>query len=879
MSSFIPKSHKNLFLKTILVFIIIVNSAFSSTINNNLKVDTNLLKFQDSIHHTEKVFLHFDKPYYSSGDQMWYKVYLVNADSNRPRAISKIVYVELINPANKIVISRKIKIENGGGEGEFYLPKRLNAGAYTIRAYTNFIRNFDESYFFIKKVHIGSTSTLINKETSSLKSAPKKKLDLSPLGLKPSIQFFPEGGYIVNDQLSKIGLKALDIYGKGIDVSGSIVDNTGIEILNFNTLKFGLGTFRFTPKKGRSYKALIQYQGKNYNYDLPEALNRGVTMHVSERTNNYQIHLQSSLFEGVDQLILIGLQNGSIVNVAELKGKKDRGLIKVPKATLKQGIVQFTILDKTEKPLCERLVFVETERSGPKVNIMADKKEYAKRELVELDFEIDSMAQTNMSLAVTDIAVVEPDVYGLDIRSHLLLNSELKGEIEQPGYYFDPKNKDSKEMLDLLMMTQGWRQFLWNHSGNDRINEDQTKYDHETGIRIKGIVKNKSYPEKTASAEVSLTYTNKDEFVQEKTISSKNGKFQFGDYQFSDSTSVILQAKNYKIKKKGSKKLTTDYSISLDTFSVHPIRSNPFYLNNENNLEKDNEHVDNDYKIRSKMVHLNSVIPFDDNAEKLEEITLKHIRERKKIKEKFKNRQTIYGQPTYRIDFDEIQTTIGTINVIAAMRGKVPGLRMSGNIDNPISQVNFVGGEAGNRSNGAPGKAAKVSRAKPVISRNYGLSIRGGRVPPLILVNNFEVQDFSSVLAEEVSFVDILSPARSAIYGSRGMGGVISIHTKRGHENSDIENKKRSGIINFIHPGYYKARKFYEPNYKVEKPEHKKFDYRSTIYWNPILKLDEKGKAKVSFYAADIPTTYRVELQGITTDGSPIINEVYVDVK
>ena len=111
------------------------------------------------------------------------------------------------------------------------------------------------------------------------------------------------------------------------------------------------------------------------------------------------------------------------------------------------------------------------------------------------------------------------------------------------------------------------------------------------------------------------------------------------------------------------------------------------------------------------------------------------------------------------------------------------------------------------------------------------------------------------------------------------MGGVINIHTKRGNESTANLKKGRRGIINFMHPGYYKARKFYEANYKVEKPEHRKFDYRSTIYWNPILKLDEKRKAKISFYAADIPTTYRIELQGITTDGFPIVNEVYVDVK
>jgi len=882
MSLSLFETRKNLFL--ILGLFLFISSVFANTFDKNSKSNTTFSKLQDSISHTEKVYLHFDKPYYSSGDQMWYKVYLVSADSNRPNAISKIVYVELINPVNKIVISRKIKIENGGGEGEFYLPKRLNAGEYTVRAYTNFMRNFDEAYFFIKKIPIGSTSALITNETSSLKNTPEKKLDLAPVDLKPDLQFFPEGGYMVTSQTSKIGLKAVNIYGKGIDVSGSIVDNTGNEIVNFNTLKFGLGNFKLTPKKGKSYKALIQYKGQNYTYEIQDALDKGITMNVIERKNSYQVYLQSSLPEGVDQLALTGLQNGKIVNVARLIGSKKRGIINVPKSTLQQGIVQFTILDKTEKPLCERLVFVETELPEHKVTVVSTKAEFNKRELIELDFEIDPRTKTNMSLAVTDISVVEPDIYNLDIRSHLLLNSELKGEIEQPGYYFQSKDADRKKMLDLLMMTHGWRQFLWNHEDQ---NKNKKEYTHETGIRFKGVVKKESYYKKGVPVEISLTYNNGDELVHDETKTFDNGKFIFGDYLFKDSTSIIIQAKKYKIDKKTKLKKNNNpnmnYYIALDTFVAPALTIKQKYLAKQNKLNEDysdptNKPINRDYITRPKIVFLDSVNPFEGDFEELEEVTVTQRGIKKEVKEKFKNRQTIYGEPTYRIDFDEIQTTIGTNNVIAAMRGKVPGLRMSGNIDNPSSQINFVGGQGRSSGNGAPGKASKVSRAKPVISRNYGLTIRGGLVPPLILVNNFEVQDFSNILADEVSFVDILSPARSAMYGSRGMGGVINIHTKRGNE--DIDSKKeRNGIINFMHPGYYKAKKFYEPKYDVERPEHKKFDYRSTIYWNPTIKLDENGKSKVSFYAADIPTTYRIELQGITTDGFSIVNEIYVDVE
>jgi len=875
MKSIFNKSGTNLFLKVILVSTFLISSIISNAFNKKLKTHSDLFIFQDSIVYTEKVFLHFDKPYYSSGEIMWFKTYLISANTNKPDAKSKIVHVELIDNFNKIINSRTIKIEEGGGEGEFYLPKRLNSGEYTIRAYSNFMRNFDESYFFHKKINIENIKSLAHNQSILVK---KIALNYIPNNIKPDIQFFPEGGYLVNNKTSKVGFKAINSNGKSIVISGSILDSNNNEILTFKTLKFGLGKFELTPKKDVSYKVIISYKNNNYTYDLPQALNKGVTMKVTEQEDKYQVLLQSSLPRGVHRLTLTGLQNGKMVIVRQLIGGYKTGIIEIPKEHLNQGIVQFTISDKNQKPLCERLVFVETKASKSNVTITPTKTEYQKRELVELDLSIDSIFQANTSLTVTDISIVNHNLYGLDIKSYLLLNSELKGEIEQPGYYFDPKNKDRKETLDLLMMTQGWRQFLWNHSNNDQTKEDRKKYAHETGIRIKGIVKNKSNLEKTTLAEVSLIYMNKNELVEDKMWSRKNGQFQFGDYHFSDSTSVIIQAKNYKIKKrkkkKDTKKLIMDYSIVLDTFTPHPITSKFSYYNN---LEATHEVLGNDYLIRSKMVRLNAVIPFDDDSEKLDEIIVKHTRIKKEIKEKFKNRQTIYGTPTYRVDMDDIQT-FGTNNVMAALQGKVPGLRMGGNIDNPTSIISFVGGESSNRASSSPGRAARISRARPVVQRNYQLTVRGSSVPPLILLNNFEVQDFSTILAVDVSFVDILSPARSVIYGSRGMGGVISIHTKRGNEGIDKSKKDKSGIINFIHPGYYKARKFYEPNYKIKKPEHKNFDYRTTIYWNPTIELNNNGKTKISFYAADIETIYRIELQGISKNGIPIKKEVLIDV-
>lgn len=68
--------------------------------------------------------------------------------------------------------------------------------------------------------------------------------------------------------------------------------------------------------------------------------------------------------------------------------------------------------------------------------------------------------------------------------------------------------------------------------------------------------------------------------------------------------------------------------------------------------------------------------------------------------------------------------------------------------------------------------------------------------------------------------------------------------------------------------GYKKPEAFYQPKYEVpEELKAKKPDLRTTVYWNPDLRTDERGKATFSFYTADRKTTYDIILEGVSDDG------------
>lgn len=105
----------------------------------------------------EKVYLHFDKPYYAVGDTIWFKAYLT-VQEHMLSGISKIVYVDLITNRDSIVKSLRLPVINGVAAGNIVLPQlSFQEGNYHIRAYTNWMRNFDDAYFFTKNIMIGNT--------------------------------------------------------------------------------------------------------------------------------------------------------------------------------------------------------------------------------------------------------------------------------------------------------------------------------------------------------------------------------------------------------------------------------------------------------------------------------------------------------------------------------------------------------------------------------------------------------------------------------------------------------------------------------------------------------------------------------------------------
>jgi hypothetical protein len=110
--------------------------------------------------------------------------------------------------------------------------------------------------------------------------------------------------------------------------------------------------------------------------------------------------------------------------------------------------------------------------------------------------------------------------------------------------------------------------------------------------------------------------------------------------------------------------------------------------------------------------------------------------------------------------------------------------------------------------------------------------------------------DFSLIPANLVSRVEI--------YWTPGKWGIkkIAIYTEPNfpHDEKNFELYKVQG--------YTKAHVFHEPS-----KEHKEPDYRPTIYWNPSIDTGPDGKASLSFTSSDVDGTYKVTIEGATSQG------------
>lgn len=393
----------------------------------------------------ERLYVHTDKNIYIAGEIVWFKIYELDTAHKRS-LISKVAYVEILDERNSSVVKAKIGLDEKGGDGSIELPLTLNSGYYTFRAYTNWMKNFGPESFFEKKI------TIVN---------PLKSIGNSdkPV-MHETVELFPEGGNLVNGIRSQVAFKITGADGNGTDGRGYLLNEKNDTLLRFSPYKFGLGSFDFIPDVNHAYKAIVIFNDTRITAkSLPLIYKEGYVMHAEEEDQKVKVTVQSNTVSDHPEMFLI-VQNHSVIKAAKQNVLSNgTASFLIDESELGPGISQFTIFNSERQPVCERLFFIPP----PNKNILettASKEVYSNRDKVLLNIVSPSSSAANLSLSVYQLDSLQTEDAS-DITSYVWLESELAGEVENPGYYLSAPTNNVKKAADLLMLTQGWRRFDW----------------------------------------------------------------------------------------------------------------------------------------------------------------------------------------------------------------------------------------------------------------------------------------------------------------------------------------------------------------------------------------------------------------------------------
>ncbi len=811
------------FLLGLFCFLLVCSFSF---IQHNGPVElilTNLDSYSNN-YSPSKIYLQTDRPMYALEDTVWFKVYTIDATKHTPQIKSEIIYVDILDSNGTKVEGKKLYTQHLSAASDFFIGREWIPGRYKIRAYTRYMLNQDQEFIYHKDIQIVDINKTYDEIFVSSDTEVLDPSSATPLSLV--LKFFPEGGDLVAGINSRVAIKVENCPPDFDKLSGTIEDITGDQVIPFKIFEKGYGLATFTPSAGKKYIAKLDNDPKQY--ELPEVKAEGFNITAFNKPNSISFIISSSLTSGLSGGDVIIHSRGKILYHEKLGDiTTESHALQFDTKEMPSGVTQIIFFDQSGIPRSERLFFIDNELT--ETMIKTDKTTYKKREKVDLSLSVinSDLKAYDCSVSVFEKSNLEGAAFSSDnIKSWFLLNSDLRGKINDPSFYFEkPGDNKRAYMLDLVMMTHGWRRFTWEDMSQENFLPDFT-LTRELGFYVKGFTSNLIRKKKPLKSKVVLNFFDSD-LTQEEVVTGKDGQFEFGPYIIEDSLAVIVQARKYK---ENSDKDFVDENRKL-TLNIDP----PQFLSLEKPIFKEEGNFD--YAAYKAFVKTNKYSQslkdqYHDMEVMLSELVLTAKRKTKEEKmEKIVRDRSVYTNPSNRLILTD-RHKLSSRSVFDLLRD-IPGIIVNSSSINP------------------------------------SVSIRGGG-SILYLLDGFPVdaQLVNSLNVNDVLFVDVLKGPRAAIMGSRAGDGVIAIYT--GTDPDSKITRRSTGIVDVLIYGFDKNRQFYSPDYAKDVSSVYEPDVRSTLFWNPYVSLTGDEENTVTFFTGDNPGDYIITTEGLSEDGQPI---------
>lgn len=559
----------------------------------------------------EKIYIHFDRPFYNAGETIWFKAYLYN--KRLPSMLSDELYLQLRDKAGKIVEQKKYLISGATVSGDIKLGDSLQ-GYYSLVATTKAISFNSENFVYSKSIYIYSPVETIKNDT------PDTKLTL---------RFFPESGHLVDRIRTQVAFQASDISGNPLDITGVIKSDSVTVIAPFSSLHNGIGRFSFTPHINDSLFAEVEFKDHRYTFTLPKIEGSGVNIKITDGDSAKIFDItrsktDKSLFDSVR--LIVSMDNDTVFENTMNFGNEQKlsGILKTN--SIPSGILRFMILNNAGIPIAERLCFVNNKEYLIEPELVVVKRDTAKRMKNNFELIFPDTIQRSFSISVTDAGLQDfPDKE--NIISRLLLTSDLRGTVYDSWYYFSNDNEETKLALDNVMLTHGWTRYNWkkepqvNNPGRGKTN---------FLLGISGIVNDANTGIPVSEGMLALSLITDSSFQVINVPVNKSGQFHIDSLIFFGTAKIIYSYTN-----SNNKRIMVNLKIDADeTADIFNLQQEGKLLTGKNN---------NDYSEGIKRMPVNFSPVLDSKFKQLSTVFLKT-----KIKRPEDRMNEKYASPLFR---------------------------------------------------------------------------------------------------------------------------------------------------------------------------------------------------------------------------------------
>lgn len=650
-------------------------------------------------------------------------------------------------------------------------------------------------------------------------NAQKQYLYVPPMSKDYDVSFFPEGGHLQGNCMTRIAFKALNNDGLGEDIRGMVLDSRGDTIIaDFRSSHLGMGIISLICQPNLTYRVLCQNkEGKKKEFTLPDITNDALSLRADWRRGTLCVYLNRDTTKKINETLYLTIHCRGKVLYSK-RWDKTESLLPFPHESLPTGVLQIILTNKDNMPLSERLVFNINKADATTVKFKTNKKSYDRRELVKASVQVldenNNPLTAMLAVSVTDNGFIRQDT-SMNILSTLLLTSDIKGHIEAPAYYFVEKTPEKLEKLDLLMMTQGWSRYDVRQTllGNINTVGSEAEISQEIkGILYKGINLNKP----AENFPVTMFVPETENIVQTQT--KEDGSFSFGNLLFRDSTLFVVQGNTLRGKNE------VKIEISKDSFAVLK-KTIPFAVRSPEKAWLE--------EMEAKKV---KILSQGDVARtfQLDEVT---VTARYNEKESLPIRRSPFSSEfNKRTSGKELVERYHPATVMEMLQN-VTGIAIYR--DGTTVYPYMLNGNLGNKN------------------------------PPAayIIVDNMPTppEELNSLMPQYI--VEIEVSKSSVLLGSMMKGsGAIFITTSMFPVDQKLTPPTNVRTVAPL--GYQVHKAFYSPKYetKLQKADTNT-DNRVTVYWNPDIKTTDESQGEFLFYTSDQVSSYNVALEGLSNDG------------